>query len=278
MNAMVRRVLSWLLRYGAAFAAGFVLAAYLSVGWLTSPPPSQQGATHGRFIGKVSNDWLPERPIVLTADFAYVDPREVIWLAPKGSEVDGASIPRVFWTPVGGPYEGKYRQASVIHDVACEDRERPHQDVHRCFYDACLCEGLEEPKARLLYLAVAMFGPKWTFETFQEQRTVDVQVTKSETRTRTVTLPDGTTEERTYTVQVPVVEQRTKTVSVQRPVDQAVQVPTDEDVARLEKLIQEGVSLDTIQELSAATKSADEPAEPPEAESAPFSPLPESVP
>ena len=42
------------------------------------------------------------------------------WTAPKGAKVDGASIPQLFWTPIGGPFEGKYRYASVIHDTECD--------------------------------------------------------------------------------------------------------------------------------------------------------------
>lgn len=35
---------------------------------------------------------------------------------PKGFVTDFASIPRALWAAVGGPSEGKYRKAAVIHD------------------------------------------------------------------------------------------------------------------------------------------------------------------
>ncbi len=35
---------------------------------------------------------------------------------PKGFVTDFASIPRVLWSVVGAPAEGKYRKAAVIHD------------------------------------------------------------------------------------------------------------------------------------------------------------------
>ena len=97
----------------------------------------------------------------LLDDFTYVDPRNVEWKAPKGSVIDGASIPRILWTAVGSPFTGEYRQASVVHDVACEKRDRPWEEVHRMFYEACRCGGVGEVKAKILYAAVSRFGPRW---------------------------------------------------------------------------------------------------------------------
>lgn len=37
-------------------------------------------------------------------------------MIPKGFITDFASIPRVLWSAVGGPAEGKYRKAAVVHD------------------------------------------------------------------------------------------------------------------------------------------------------------------
>ncbi len=59
----------------------------------------------------------------LLYNFTYEDPNGLLWNAPGGSIVDGASIPRIAWKVVGTPFYGKYRDASVIHDVACEDKK-----------------------------------------------------------------------------------------------------------------------------------------------------------
>mgnify|MGYP001792979849 CR=1 FL=1 len=58
----------------------------------------------------------------------YVDPKGHVWVAPASSVVDGASIPRSLWTFMGGPFEGKYRNASVLHDVADDQKNRPRED------------------------------------------------------------------------------------------------------------------------------------------------------
>src|SRR5438046_1090750 len=75
--------------------------------------------TFGDFIGDVVAKWCNNnRAMKLERDFAYREPSALTWTAPKASVVDGASIPRVFWTLIGGPFDGKYRNASVVHDVA----------------------------------------------------------------------------------------------------------------------------------------------------------------
>jgi hypothetical protein len=97
----------------------------------------------------------------LLADVIYIDPAGIHWLAPKGWVVDGASIPRPFWTVIGGPWEGKYRFASVIHDVACDQKRRRWDEAARMFYEAMRCSGVQERKAKVMYFAVFKFGPHW---------------------------------------------------------------------------------------------------------------------
>lgn len=124
---------------------------------------SAVAAGPGRYIGEVVARWLDDgRVMELQNDFRYVDPSGREWLARKGAKIDGASIPPAAWPIIGGPFEGKYRNASVIHDVACERRDRPWQEVHRMFYDAMLTSGVGALKAKTMYAAVLLGGPKWS--------------------------------------------------------------------------------------------------------------------
>lgn len=120
---------------------------------------------YGFFRGNVQTEWLDpsgdHRRMKLLSDFAYVDPRGTEWNAPAGWIIDGASIPQLFWTLVGSPFDGAYRRASVIHDVACDRKSRPWKDVHRTFYYAMRAEGLEPGKAKLMYGVVYALGPRW---------------------------------------------------------------------------------------------------------------------
>lgn len=116
----------------------------------------------GRFIGTIQTEWLPDgRSMRLLKDLTFVDSTGVEWEAPRGSIVDGASIPKVAWSVVGGPFEGKYRNASVIHDVACDKRIRAWESVHKAFYNAMLTSGVTPLRAKLMYAAVYHFGPRW---------------------------------------------------------------------------------------------------------------------
>jgi hypothetical protein len=116
----------------------------------------------GRFEGELLVRMLDDgRVCELLADYDYHRPDGSHWLAPVGAKVDGASIPPVFWSLIGGPFEGKYRNASVIHDYYCDSKTRPWRDTHRTFYEAMRCKGVGTAKAKVMYYAVYRFGPRW---------------------------------------------------------------------------------------------------------------------
>ncbi len=125
----------------------------------------------GNFPAKPQVELLDDgRNLKLLADFGYQDPRGRLWTATKGSIVNGASIPEVFWPVVGTPLIGKYRDASIVHDEACVRRSEDSRDVHRMFYEACRCSGVPDPQAKLLYAAVYHFGPAWVKKPVMEVR------------------------------------------------------------------------------------------------------------
>ena len=51
--------------------------------------------------------------------------------------------------------------ASVIHDVACDEKKRPWKEVHKVFHYAMLASGVSPDRANLMYNAVYDFGPRW---------------------------------------------------------------------------------------------------------------------
>lgn len=130
-----------------------------------SLPAGSADAGWGRFEGRVVARWEDDgRTMTLVEPFAYVDSRAARWPAPAGAVIDGASIPRVFWSLIGGPFTGEFRNASVVHDAACEARDRAWQAVHRMFYEACRCGGVGVVKAKTMYYAVFHYGPRWRIE------------------------------------------------------------------------------------------------------------------
>lgn len=130
-------------------------------------PVAAMGAARdfGHFEGRVAATFDGDgRTMTLLEDFHYVDAQRRQWTAPRGSTIDGASIPRAFWSVIGGPFEGTYRNASVVHDVYCDSKDRPWRDVHRMFYEACRCGGASVAKSKVMYYAVYHFGPRWGAE------------------------------------------------------------------------------------------------------------------
>jgi len=118
--------------------------------------------TTGKFEGTVVAEWLGTgREMRLTKDFFFVDSKGARWAARAGSVVDGASIPRFAWSLIGGPFEGQYRESSVIHDVACDEKKESWERLHEVFYEGMLASGVSESLASVMYEAVYHFGPRW---------------------------------------------------------------------------------------------------------------------
>jgi Protein of unknown function (DUF1353) len=122
------------------------------------------GGKWGYYSGDPVTRWNPDgRTMTLLTELRYTDPQGFVWVAPGGSVVDGASIPRYLWSIMGGPFEGKYRNGSVLHDVAYGERKRPWQDCDRMFYYAMRCSGVSGVEAKTMYYALYKFGHHWKF-------------------------------------------------------------------------------------------------------------------
>ena len=97
----------------------------------------------------------------LLEELVFIDSHGKKWTAPKGYVVDGATIPEFFQDFIGTPYGGQYVLASVIHDVAYDEKKASWQEVHQVFYDAMLASGVEARKASLMYMAVYEGSSRW---------------------------------------------------------------------------------------------------------------------
>ena len=126
---------------------------------------AEQSHKWGYYSGAPVTQWDPDgRTMTLLTELRYTDPKGQVWIAPAGSVVDGASIPRSLWTVMGGPFEGKYRNASVLHDVSYDQHNRPWQECDRMFYNAMRCSGVGAVEAKTMYYALYKFGHHWKYE------------------------------------------------------------------------------------------------------------------
>jgi hypothetical protein len=81
----------------------------------------------------------------------------------ESGTTDGASIPSWAQPIIGDPYDPSYLKAAIVHDHYCykENRVRPWRETHRMFYDALVDLGVDSTKAKIMYFAVYLGGPKW---------------------------------------------------------------------------------------------------------------------
>ncbi len=121
-----------------------------------------------KFSGEPLTRWNGTRNMTLEEDFYFIDKDNKKWNAPKGSCINGATIPRVLWASVGSPYTGCYRRASVIHDVAVGELCNPkvtnkqRKLADKMFHEACLHDGCNEEFAFILYIGVRIGA--WTIQ------------------------------------------------------------------------------------------------------------------
>ncbi len=116
---------------------------------------------------------LPNRAFPFFAtqnDLNFIDAKAVQWNAPKDTLTDGASIPRVFINIIGDPRSREFLNAATVHDAYCGRGNEngpyyhtaPWQAVHRMLYDGLRVGGTSAPKAKLMYAAVFLAGPRWS--------------------------------------------------------------------------------------------------------------------
>jgi hypothetical protein len=101
------------------------------------------------------------RDMKLLVKFGYLDPYGVYWEVPAGYVTNGASVPWYLWPALGGPYDGPYRDAAVLHDYYCDKQTHTWEKTHEMFFNASLRRGVSETKAKTMYLGLQMFGWRW---------------------------------------------------------------------------------------------------------------------
>ena len=122
---------------------------------------------------EISLSEVPDRELMelSTTGLVFTDAAGNEWVAPKGTWTDGASVPRLALAVTDGRFDRAFLKAAVVHDAYCQEfnehrcpdqyRRLPWQSVHRMFYEACVAGDTPKMKAKLMFAAVWLFGPRW---------------------------------------------------------------------------------------------------------------------
>lgn len=125
--------------------------------------------SRAHFEGDIKTVWVkaksksgPGIQMKLIEDFVFVDKSGTKWAAPKGRIIDGKNIPEPLRNDYfGTSFASGYGRALMIHNIACRDKKKSPQKVHKMLYDAMLIDGVPKDKAEFMYHALLNDGPKW---------------------------------------------------------------------------------------------------------------------
>ena len=116
----------------------------------------------GRFTGKLVLEPLSgSQQLKTVQDFGFLDVDGKNWSVPSGTLLSGESIPKDLWSGFGGLWEGKYREAWIVHDHHCAKRSADWRSIRRMFYHAMLASGITRLLAKLVFAGVYFAGPRW---------------------------------------------------------------------------------------------------------------------
>lgn len=136
----------------------------ISIGITIVVTAASSGMTFaGSFGGDFEFRWLNEpankhRIMQTLGEVTFKDGAGKIWRVPKGTKIDGASIPPALWSFAGSPFTGNYRRASVIHDYFCDTKTEFRSAIHRMFMEAMATDGISGIELSTKYGAVKAFG------------------------------------------------------------------------------------------------------------------------
>jgi hypothetical protein len=112
----------------------------------------------GEFIGELvlkrdgSKYWRTAKELL------YINDIGIRIKVPAGFQTDGASIPRIFWSIVGHPLNGKHARAAVIHDFMYEAGIYSKENADNTFLEAMKADGVSKIRRTIIYYAVKLFG------------------------------------------------------------------------------------------------------------------------
>jgi hypothetical protein len=95
--------------------------------------------------------------IELVADYCFAVDGKLYWV-PAGYEINGASIPRLFWSIIGSPFDPEKIPAAFAHDALYLTHAFTRSEADEVLFQLLLQAGSRLRTARTMWAAVRMFA------------------------------------------------------------------------------------------------------------------------
>ena len=123
--------------------------------------------THKFSFPQIKTMPFDRKRVIVTEDyrFAFEGERYTI---PAGFIFDGASIPRLFWTSTGTPFEPEHLTAGGIHDFFYWNAAVSRKKADKFFHELLLKHGESRYTSRKMYLAVRSPAGWWAWRKWRK--------------------------------------------------------------------------------------------------------------
>lgn len=103
----------------------------------------------------------PERELTEPFEFTLKTENSFVYATIREGYIwNGASIPKAFWSVIGGPFSGKYALGALIHDLLYDTHYTTRKEADEIFLQVMEMERVGKAKRWLMYQAVRRFGSK----------------------------------------------------------------------------------------------------------------------
>jgi hypothetical protein len=120
--------------------------------------------SNGSFEGSVIVEWLDD-PYVLkmrmVEELAFHQAGGKSWVVPVNAVVDGRSMPRLFVSLTGRPFNSAFRKTTLVYDYAAKSKQHSWDEAQSMFYEGALTEGVVPVEAKVIYMLLNATGLRW---------------------------------------------------------------------------------------------------------------------
>ena len=139
----------------------FVVTAVWSVCVISA---DSDEVSNGSFEGKVIVEWLDD-PYVLNMrmleELVFRPSDGKSWVVPVDAVVDGRSMPTLFVSLTGRPFNSAFRKTTLVYDYAAKSKQRSWDEAQAMFYEGALSEGVVPVEAKVIYMLLKATGLRW---------------------------------------------------------------------------------------------------------------------